>query len=87
MKYKLILRKKVIKFLQKRVPKDKLVIDSKLKLLSQNPYPTNNALDVKKLSNLEYFRLRVNNYRFIYEIIDEELVILMLDGDNRGDIY
>jgi mRNA interferase RelE/StbE len=77
----------VIKFLQKRVPKDKLAIDSKLKLLSQSPYPTNDALDIKKLANSEYFRLRINNYRFIYEIIDEELVILMLDGDNRGDIY
>ena len=70
-----------------RFNEDKLTIDSKLKLLLQNPYPVNSALDIKKLSNSQYYRLRINNYRFIYEIIDDELVILMLDGDNRGDIY
>ena len=86
MTYALIFKKKVIKFLQKRNPKDKLNIDSKLKTLKDNPYP-NSQLDIKKLSNSNLYRLRINNYRFIYEIIDDELVILMIDGDNRGDIY
>ncbi len=84
--YSLQLKKKVIKFIQKRNPKDKSNIDSKLKILKSNPYP-NSLLDIKKLSNSNYYRLRVNNYRFIYEIIDDELVILMIDGENRGDIY
>jgi len=86
MDYKLILNKKVIKFIQKRVLKDKEKIDSKLKILKQNPYP-NSLLDIKKLSNSSFYRLRINNYRFIYEIIDDELVILMMDSNNRGDIY
>ena len=86
MTYSLILKKKVIKFIEKRNPKDTANIKSKLKILKNNPYP-NTLLDIKKLSNSSYYRLRVNNYRFIYEIIDEELVILMIDGDNRGDIY
>lgn len=79
-------KKKVIKFLNKRIPKDKESIDAKLKILKNNPYP-NSLLDIKKLSNSPFYRLRVNHYRFIYEIIDNELVILMIDGDNRGDIY
>ncbi len=41
----------------------------------------------KKLSNSEYYRLRISHYRFIYEIIEDELVILMVKSDNRGDIY
>ncbi len=86
MDYKLILKKKVIKFIQKRNPKDKENIDSKLKILKNNPYP-NSLLDIKKLSNSPFYRLRINNYRFIYEVIDDELIILMIDGDNRGDIY
>ena len=86
MNYDLILRKKVLKFLQKRVEKEKQIINAKFKILQKNPYP-NEFLDIKKLKNSEFYRLRVNNYRFIYEIIDEELVILMVDGDNRGDIY
>ena len=86
MTYSLQLNKEVIKFIHKRTPKDKNNIDSKLKILKNNPYP-NSLLDIKKLSNSNYYRLRVNNYRFIYEIIDNELIILMIDGDNRGDIY
>ncbi|MDX9742489.1 MAG: type II toxin-antitoxin system RelE/ParE family toxin [Arcobacteraceae bacterium] len=84
--YKLILNKTVLKFIDKRTPKEKINIDSKLKLLKNNPYP-NSHLDIKKLSNCEFYRLRINNYRFIYEIIDDELVILLIDANNRGDIY
>ncbi|KIM07927.1 MAG: hypothetical protein KU38_10275 [Sulfurovum sp. FS08-3] len=86
MLYKLIVQKKVMKFINKRTPKDKQNIDTKLKLLKSNPYP-NNSLDIKKLTHSPFYRPRINNYRFIYEIIDEELVILMVDGDNRGDVY
>lgn len=84
--YKLILNKTVLKFIEKRTPKEKINIDSKLKLLKDNPHP-NSHLDIKRLSNSEFYRLRINNYRFIYEIIDDELVILLIDANNRGDIY
>ena len=85
--YKLILYKKVIKFIEKRNSKEKSKIDIKLKLLQENPYPTNGKLDVKKLKNSNFYRLRINDYRLVYEIIDDKLVILMLDANNRGDIY
>ncbi len=84
--YRLIPRKSVIKFIEKRTPKEKSTIVEKLKILKLNPYP-NDFLDIKKLSNSEYYRLRINNYRFVYEIIENELVILMVQSDNRGDIY
>ncbi len=84
--YKLILHKKVIKFINKKDAKDTNRINNKLKLLKDNPYPTNELLDIKKLKNSNFYRLRVNDYRFIYEIIDDELVILILDANNRGDI-
>ena len=86
MTYKLVLNKKSIKFLNKRDEKEKSTINSKLKILKNNPYP-NSFLDIKKLSNSDFYRLRINNYRFIYEIIDDELIILMVDVNNRGDIY
>ena len=84
--YRLISKKSAIKFIEKRVPKEKSVIEEKLKVLKLNPYP-NDFLDIKKLSNSEYYRLRINHYRFIYEIIEDELVLLMVKSDNRGDIY
>ena len=39
--YKLILHKKVIKFINKRESKDKEKIDNKLRVLKSNPYPIN----------------------------------------------
>ena len=86
MSYKLLLRKKVLKFIEKRNPKEKQNIDLKLKSLKNNPFPNNLELDIKKLISTDFYRLRINNYRFIYEIIDDELVILVLDGNNR-EIY
>ena len=85
--YKLIFHKKALKFVQKRAPEEKSRIDAKLKLLKENPYPTNKQLDIKKLQNSEFYRLRISDYRFIYEIIEDEVVILMLQAENRGDIY
>ncbi len=85
--YKLVFHKNALKFVQKRTPNEKLLIDAKLKLLQSNPYPTNNRLDIKKLQNSDFYRLRINAFRFIYEIIEDEVVILMLKAGNRGEIY
>jgi len=86
MSYKIIAKKSVQKFIEKRDTKEKQKIKEKLKILKNNPYP-NPLLDIKKLKNSEFYRLRINDYRFIYEIIDNELVILMLEANNRDDIY
>ncbi len=85
--YKIILHKKVIKFINSRNPKDKQKIKEKFELLQNNPYPANFQLDSKKLKNRDGFRLRIGNYRFIYDVVENELVIYMEDADNRGDIY
>lgn len=34
-----------------------------------------------------FFRLRVGNYRIIYSVNHSELVVLVVDADNRGQIY
>jgi len=85
--YKIIPHKRVIKFINSRTPKDKQKIKEKFQQLQQNPYPSNTEIDSKKMQNKNGFRLRIGNYRFIYDIVDEELVIYIEKGDNRGDIY
>jgi len=85
--YKIIPHKRVIKFINRRNPKDKQRIKEKFQQLQQNPYPTNSEIDTKKLQNKSGFRLRIGGYRFIYDIVDEELIIYIENGDNRGDIY
>lgn len=60
-------------------------IREKLRLLAENPYaPNNNAT---KLQGRTGYRLRVGDWRVIYDIVDNELVILVLDIGPRGGIY
>lgn len=86
MSYKLIPLGKFKKFIKNRALKERLKIDEKLIILSENP--NSQKLDIKKLKGyLNRFRLRVGKYRIIYEIYDNELIIILADGGNRGDVY
>ena len=85
MLYQIKIHKRVDKFLQFH---NFLVKDffEKVDILKSDPY--NNNLDIKKLqwSNFKY-RIRISKYRFLYEIINDELIIDIYDADSRGDIY
>jgi len=85
--YKIIPHKRVIKFINSRTPKEKQKIKEKFDELQKNPYPQQAKLDLKKLQNRYGFRLRIGDYRFIYDISDYDLIIYIEDGGNRGDIY
>ena len=85
--YKIVLHKKVIKFIQKRTQKEKDIIKAKLKILAQNPYPSNLNLDIKKMKNKIGFRLRIGDFRFLYDVEEDKLVIYLENANNRGDIY
>ena len=86
--YRLKLHKRVVKFIESRNPKDKLRIKEKFLYLQNNPYPSNPQTDTKNMSNsTNGFRLRVGNYRFLYDVVEDELIIYIEKADNRGDIY
>ena len=60
-------------------------IRKKLELLASDPYaPNNNAT---KLVERSGYRLRVGDWRVIYEIEEDRLIILVLAVGPRGDIY
>ncbi len=54
-------------------------------LLAENP--TRRDLDVKSLQGREGYRLRIRQWRAIYRVESERLVIMVLDIGSRGDIY
>jgi len=86
--YHIKLHKRVVKFIESRNPKDKLRIKEKFLQLQNNPYPSNPKTDTKSMiNNNNGYRLRVGSYRFIYDVIEDELLIYMEKADNRGDIY
>jgi len=52
--------------------------------LAVNPRPSG----VKKLADAEnHWRIRVGDYRIIYQIFDKVLVIVIVAVGHRGDVY
>lgn len=62
-----------------------LQIRSKIELLAADPFATNN--NAKKLVGREAYRLRVGDWRVIYEIEGGRLVIHVLTVAPRGGAY
>ena len=61
---------------------DKIIED--ISFLSSVPRPAG----CKKLKGYKNaYRIRVGNYRIIYEIVDKELRILVIAIGNRKDVY
>ena len=83
MRYRVILPKTVQKELD-RLPDGVLRrILARLGELETNPRPP----DVKKLKGRSAWRIRVGDYRVIYEIHDRELQILVITVGHRRDVY
>ena len=61
------------------------LIRQKLDLIATDPYGQHN--NVTKLQNRPGYRLRVGDWRIIYEIQNGQLVILVLKIAPRGGIY
>ena len=83
--YKIIFAKGAQKALL-RLPKNMAVlVRQKLEELAVDPYaPNTNAM---KLQNRSGYRLRIGDWRVIYEIRKDELVILVLKIAQRGEVY
>lgn len=48
------------------------------------------SYDIKKFHSKKYddiFRMRIGDYRAIFRIVDDELLIYIFDIGSRGDIY
>lgn len=50
---------------------------------------TKSNVDIKKLAGNDfYFRMRINKYRVIYMVINQEIVVIkIIKADSRGDVY
>ena len=83
MKYEIKIRKKAQKSLAKIPPPFQSNIIETIKQLAETPLSN----QTKKLTGREAWRIRIGNYRVIYEIIENELVILVLNIGHRKNIY
>jgi mRNA interferase RelE/StbE len=83
--YEILFAKSVDKALR-RLPRDIAQrIRQRLYEIALDPYAKH--LDVTKLQNRPGFRLRVGDWRVIYEIKGDELIILVLRVAPRGEVY
>jgi len=83
MKYQVILPKSVQKELD-RLPDDVARrILARLAALETSPRPA----DVKKLKGRKAWRIRVGDYRVIYEIQDRVLQIIVITVGHRREVY
>lgn len=81
--YTVVLSKKAQKQLDKLSDKIAEPILEAISSLEENPRPQG----YKKLKGREGYRIRIGNYRVIYNIIDNELIVDVITLGNRRDIY
>jgi mRNA interferase RelE/StbE len=81
--YSVELSPKARKSLRKLSSTDQLRITAAIEILRTNPFPPS----VKKLHGRGGYRIRVGEYRVIYEFDGTSLFILVLDIGPRRDIY
>lgn len=81
--YRLLFKRSVAKDLRSIPVADLERLLERIADLAGNPRPPG----CEKLSALERYRIRQGRYRVIYEIRDQELVVLVVKVANRKDVY
>jgi mRNA interferase RelE/StbE len=82
-KYTIVLSKKAKKQLDKLSDYLAQPIISAIAGLEENPRP----IGCIKLTDREGYRIRVGDYRVIYKIFDDTLVVDVIDLGHRREIY
>lgn len=81
MKYSIRIEKRARKFIDKQPKQHQIRI---LTAISKLP----DIGDIKQLSGYKgFYRLRVGDYRIIYTVNNSELLVIVTDAGNRGQIY
>jgi mRNA interferase RelE/StbE len=68
----------------KQLPKEvRARITQRLIALSHDPRGPGSV----KLAGQDAYRVRVGDYRIIYSILDDQLIVLVIDVGHRRDVY
>lgn len=83
MSYQVVIKPTAERALNKLPKEIQLRIAVAIELLSQNPYPPRS----KKLIDRPGFRIRIGDYRIIYNVDNKILTIYVISIGHRRDIY
>jgi len=81
--YRVVISRKVRKDFKRIPPQDAMRILEAIQALADAP----RSPDSKKLKGEELYRIRIGGYRVVYEIRDEELVVIVVKVGHRKDVY
>jgi mRNA interferase RelE/StbE len=81
--YRIEIRPAAMRSLRKLDPQVRPRIQGAIALLAEDPRPPN----ARKLRGRDAYRVRVGNYRIIYKIEDQILLITVVTLGHRRDIY
>ena len=82
-RYKVEIKKSAIKEIEHLPRRDLQAVLDKISSLAENPRPH----DCKKLSGQEKYRVRCGDYRILYSIEDNVLVVFVVKVGHRKDVY
>lgn len=82
-RYKVEIKKSAVKEIERLPHKDMKVVLERIAFLSENPRPH----DCKKLSAQEKYRIRCGNYRILYSIQEDTLIVFVVKVGHRKDVY
>jgi len=82
--HKITFSKKADKSLRRMPRNAALNIAKKIKQLANDPHRMHN---VKKLTNHPGYRLRVGDWRIVYTVNDNKLLIHIITVKTRGEVY
>lgn len=81
--WELVIERRAQKALARIEKRDRDRIAKAIRGLAQEPRPPG----AKKLTARNAYRVRVGEYRVLYEIDGDRLVVLVVDIGHRGEIY
>lgn len=82
-KFEVIFKQSVAKDLRQIPKKDVTRILNRIKALSIEPRPPG----VEKLSGQDKYRVRQGAYRILYEVRNNELIVVVVKIGHRRDVY
>lgn len=69
-----------------KLPRDlRALILKKIEEVAEDPYGQHN--NVTRMQGAPLFRLRVHDWRVIYRVQDDRVVLLVIKIASRGDVY
>jgi len=81
--YRVLIKRSAAKELESVPLKDRRRLVARIEGLAANPRP----VGVQKLSGEEKYRLRQGDYRILYEIVDQDLIVTVVRVGHRREVY